>query len=172
MAAGLLVSLSADGDLCTGSAIFDGDGDGVAACDRGAYELRLTPLAQGGINGFYNNSAHPGNFVYIQQTDYTTLVVWNTFDADGNPAWVYGVGEFVGGRTVIADAYINRAAGFSPEGLGAGIETEMWGELEVDLESCKEGLVTYRSDLPEFGSGEFPIKRLAYVKELGCIDPK
>jgi hypothetical protein len=163
---------SADGDWCTATAIFDGDGDGIAACDRGAYELRRTRLAEGGINGFYNNSEHDGNFVYIQQTDYTNLVVWNTFDADGNQVWVYGVGEFVNGRSVVAKAYINRAGGFAPDGLGAAIEAEHWGELEVDMESCTNGIVTYRSELPEFGSGQFPIERLAYVKQLGCVDPK
>ena len=24
-------------------------------------------------------------------------------------------------------------------------------------------------DLPEFGSGQFPIERLAFVKQMGCI---
>jgi hypothetical protein len=55
--------------------------------------------------------------------------------------------------------------------LISDVEAEPWGELQVDMESCTKGLVAYRSTLPKFGSGQFPIERLAYVKQLGCVDP-
>jgi hypothetical protein len=148
----------------------DGDGDGLAICDRGAMELEPIGLGEGGINGFYYNPQDDGHYVYIQQTDFTTLVMWNTFDADGNHVWVYGTGQLVNGRSVIANAYINRSAGFSPMGIVTDVEAEPWGRLEVDMESCTKGAVAYYSNLPEFGSGQFPVERLAYVKQLGCID--
>jgi hypothetical protein len=75
------------------------------------------------------------------------------------------------GRSVITKAYINRTGGLTPEGLITDVEAEPWGELQVDMESCTKGLVAYRSTLPKFGSGQFPIERLAYVKQLGCVDP-
>jgi hypothetical protein len=130
-----------------------------------------TSLAEGGINGFYYNPDEDGHYVYIQQTDFTTLVMWNTFDADGNQAWVYGTGDLASGRSVLAEAFINRTGGLTPEGLITDIEAEPWGELQVDMDSCTKGLVAYRSTLPKFGSGQFPIERLAYVKQLGCVDP-
>ena len=155
-----------------GYEIWDGDGDGVAVCDRGARELVPTSLAEGGINGFYYNPDEDGHYVYVQQTDFTTLVMWNTFDADGNQAWIYGTGELVAGKSVIAEAYINRTGGLTPDGLITDVQAEPWGELQVDMDSCTKGVVTYRSALPEFGSGQFPIERLAYVKQLGCVDPQ
>ncbi len=164
---------SADENSCADTGeIFDGNGDGVAGCDRGAYELPPTSLAEGGINGFYFDPGQDGHYVYVLETDYTTLVVWNTFDRDGNQVWVYGTGELVNGRSVVAKTYINRTGGFTPGGLAAPVDDEIWGQLEVDMESCTRGHVAYRSELPEFGSGQFPIERLAYVKQLGCIDPK
>jgi len=42
--------------------------------------------------------------------------------------------------------------------------------MRVDLTSCTEGTVTYQSDLPEYGSGQFFIDRLAYAKQIGCSD--
>jgi hypothetical protein len=164
---------SADADWCPGGyTIWDGNNDGVAECDRGAWELVPTSLAEGGINGFYYNPDEDGHYVYVQQTDFTTLVMWNTFDAEGNQAWIYGTGKLESGRSVIAKAYINRTGGLTPEGLISDIEAELWGELQVDMESCTNGFVGYRSLLPEFGTGQFPIERLAYVKQLGCVDPQ
>lgn len=127
-------------------------------------------LAEGGINGLYYNPAADGHYLYILETDFTTLVVWTTFDADGNQAWVYGTGELKNGRSIIADTYINKNGGYSMDGEIVASEVEHWGRLEVDLTSCSEGLVAFYSDLPEFGNGQFPIERLANVKQLGCID--
>jgi hypothetical protein len=164
---------TADATWCPpGYTIWDGDDDGVATCDRGFWELTPTSVAEGGINGFYYNPDEDGHYVYVQETDFTTLVMWNTFDADGNQAWIYGTGELASGRSVIAEAYINRTDGLRPDGLITDVEAEPWGLLEVDMKSCTQGLVNYRSVLPEFGVGQFPIARLAYVKQLGCVDPQ
>jgi len=168
---------SANSDQCTLRSLHsyyrtpnDGNGDGQIGCDRGAVELVPIGLGEGGINGLYYNPEADGHYVYILQTDFTTLVVWTTFDADGNQAWVFGTGELIHGRSVIADTYINRNEGHSPDGEITASEAEHWGRIEVDMTSCTEGLVAFYSDLPEFGNGQFPIERLAYVKQLGCID--
>jgi hypothetical protein len=146
------------------------DGDGQKECDRGAVESWWIGLAEGGINGLYFNPEADGHYLYVLETDFTTLVVWTTFDADGNQAWVYGTGELIDGRSVIADTYINRNGGYSIDGEIVESESERWGRLEVDMTSCTAGLVAFYSDLPKFGRGQFPIERLAYVKQLGCVD--
>ncbi len=127
-------------------------------------------LSEGGITGLYFNPAADGSYISVLETDYNTLVIWNTFDADGNQLWVYGVGDLQeGGSTVVAETYINRSAGFLPNGE-VDAEAEPWGLLRLDLASCTEGTFTYRSDLPEFHSGQFPIVRLAYSKQIGCVE--
>jgi hypothetical protein len=50
------------------------------------------------------------------------------------------------------------------------VMAEHWGQLRVDLSSCMEGTVTYQSELPEFGYGQFPVRRLAYSKQIGCVN--
>lgn len=125
-------------------------------------------LSAGGINGLYYNPNADGHYVYVLETDFTTLVVWNTFDLDGNPAWVYGVGELQDGKVVAADTYLNRVGAFFPNGELEGPEVDHWGTLEVELVSCRKGTVRYQSELPEFGSGEFPIERLAFAQAIGC----
>ena len=148
----------------------DGNGDGVRDCDRGAVEAPNIGLAEGGVNGLYFNPEADGHYLYILETDFTTLVVWTTFDSDGNQAWVYGTGELVKGRSIIAETYINRNGGYSLDGEFTPSEADYWGRIEIDMTSCTEGLVSFYSDLPGFGNGQFPVERLAYVKQLGCND--
>lgn len=130
----------------------------------------LSALLDGGINGFYYNPAADGHYVYILETDFTTLVTWNTFDAEGNQAWIFGTGKLENGKAVVADAYVNRSDGYSTNGALEGLEVVHWGTLEVEMDSCWNGLVTYSSELPEFGNGQFPIRRLAFAKQIGCFE--
>lgn len=127
-------------------------------------------LPEGGINGLYYNPESDGHYFIVLDTNYTTMVVWMTFDADGNQVWVYGLGELIDGRRVMAETYINRSSGLLPGGKLEEFEYETWGWIELDMTSCRNGTVTYQSDLPGFGSGQFSIVRLAYVKQLGCGD--
>ena len=132
--------------------------------------LPSNSLSDGGINGLYYNPEADGHYLYVLETDFTTLVVWTTFDRDGNQAWVFGTGELKNGRSVVTDAYINRNEGVSETGEITGSEAEHWGRIEVNMTSCLEGSVAFNSDLPGFGSGEFYIERLAYVKQLDCAE--
>ncbi len=135
-------------------------------------------LSEGGITGLYYDPDADGHYVYVLETDYTTLIVWTTFDADGNQAWVYGTGELKNGNSVVANAYINRNGRVSLDGNIDPAQEEHWGWLRVDMTSCGEGVVSFHSDLPEFGSedlpefgsGQFPIERLAFAKQIGCAE--
>jgi hypothetical protein len=137
---------------------------------RGAVESWKIGLGQGGINGLYFNPEADGHYLYVLQTDFLTLVVWTTFDADGNQAWGYGTGQLVDDRSVIAETYINLNGNINPADPAFEVETDYWGTLEVEMISCTQGIVAYESDIPGFGSGQFSISRLAYVKQLGCVD--
>ena len=128
----------------------------------------LIGLSDGGINGLYFDPDADGHYFYVLETDYTTLLMWTTFDIDGNQAWVFGTGELINGFSIVVDAYINRNEGVLPNGEISSSEAEPWGSIELNMTSCLKGSVTFHSDLPEFGSGEFRIERLAYVKQLDC----
>jgi hypothetical protein len=69
----------------------------------------------------------------------------------------------------VARTFINRSVGFLPDGE-VEVQDDLWGWMRVDLTSCTEGTVTYQSALPEYGSGQFFIDRLAYAKQIGCTD--
>jgi hypothetical protein len=96
--------------------------------------------------------------------------VWNTFDQDGNHVWVYGTGELVDGSSLVAQTYINVNGGVLANGKFSPSEAIYWGTIELDMTTCTDGAVAYYSDYPGFGDGSFSIKRLGFVKQLGCVD--
>ena len=71
------------------------------------------------------------------------------------------------GNRVVADSYVNRSEGFS-DGELQDLETVPWGTMEITMDDCVHGTFSWNSNLPEFGSGEFPIQRLAYSRQIGC----
>jgi len=149
----------------------DGDGNGDTACDRGAVERQPSTLRAGGINGLYYNPAADGHYVYIAETTYNTLVMWTTFDASGNQAWIFGIGNDIrpNGR-LVTEAYINLDGSVGLDGQIEPAESEHWGTLEVRMNDCDQGRVIFSSDMPGFGSGEFQIRRLAYVEQAECVE--
>jgi hypothetical protein len=157
-------------DLIRGRGISDGNADGIAKCDMGAIELYPVHLDQGGINGVYYDPDADGHFITIIDNDYNTLVMWNSFDKNGNQYFVSATGELVAGRSLIGDAYTTVSGGTTPEGDILPAQAVHWGTLEVDMISCNEGTLAFQSDFPEIGSGQVQLVRLAYVKQLGCVD--
>lgn len=168
---------SIDPELCsTGNLLsyvgrsVDGNTDGVSKCDRGAVELQPVRLESGGINGVYFDPDADGHYISIIDTDYNTLVMWNSFDKNGNQYFVTGTGQLEMGRSLIADAYTTVNGGTSPEGEILPAQAVHWGTLVVDMASCNEGTLAFHSEFPEVGSGQVRLVRIAYVKQLGCVD--
>jgi len=148
----------------------DGNGDGIVKCDKGAVELQPAYVADGGINGVYYNPDADGHYITIIDNPYNTLVMWNSFDKDGNQYFVYGTGELVADRSFVADAYISVSGSTSPDGEIVPAQELHWGTLEVEMTSCNEGILAFNSDFPEVGSGQVRLQRLVFVKQLGCVD--
>ena len=156
----------------------DGDGDGIATCDIGAVEEvqpgsghpTLIHLDAGGFNGLYYNQANDGHYITVQRLrNNDILVIWNTFDSFGAPAWIYGVGHRLG-QTISVEAWLNSNGVLQAGGAPMGQSAERWGVMTLDIDSCQGGSFSYDSTLPGFASGEFELNRLGYVYELGCTN--
>ncbi len=167
---------SADPDLCPGVDLLgrirpvDSDGDGEPVCERGAVEVARVALTDGGANGLYYVPEHDGHYLYLLENSFNTLLIWNTFDRNGNQAWILATGDLIDGRYLDAPAFINENGVLTPEGPVNIDRAQPWGRLRLELESCNRGRVRFDSDRPGFGSGEFAIVRLAAVRQLGCLE--
>jgi hypothetical protein len=144
----------------------------AGACDAGAVEFDARKsLGEGGMNGIFYDRAANGHYVTIQRVhdDGTALVIWNTFDRNGDQAWIYGVGQ-VSGRHIHIEMSQNLGGRLQAGGAPVGSSVHSWGTVDIDLTSCLSGTLRYASPLAEFGSGQFPLDRLATVSAFGCAD--
>lgn len=149
----------------------DGNHDGIARCDIGAFENEAgKPLLSGGASGLFYSAGSDGHYVTIQEVRPDEYVIfWNTFDLDGNQAWILAVGEREA-DVISAQGYFQPSGVLVP-GAGADVDTSElreWGTIEIELVDCLEGNFAYVSGLPQFGSGSFNLDRLALVEGLGC----
>lgn len=157
-------------DLLGQSRYFDGDGDGVASCDRGAIEFSGSILKTGGITGYYFDRDSDGHYLFVLDNPYNVLVTWNTFDRIGRQAWIYATGKLDEDGSLEADAYINlngRLTDFGPVDIE---RAKRWGKIRIEFDSCLKGFFSWDSTNPDFGSGEFEFDRLAYSRQVGCAD--
>ena len=151
----------------------DGNYDGTIRCDIGAFERQAgRAIFSGGENGTYYSAGADGHYVTIEEVrPHEYVVFWNTFDLDGNQAWVLAVGERSGDR-IVADAYFQPEGTLIPGG-GADVNTDAmqdWGGIVVTVNDCLGGRFQYDSALAQFGSGSFNLNRLGFNHRLGCQD--
>ena len=141
-------------------------------CDSGAYEFGGGHglLSQGGMSGFFYDASADGHYVTVQRLDWgTALVVWNTFDKNGQAAWIYSIGS-VDGNHVHAQGAQNLGGVLQPGGPPTGSHGSVWGDIDITFSNCLGGSFSYNSPLANFGSGQFPLNRLAFLGDLDCSD--
>lgn len=141
-------------------------------CDAGAVQFDAVKyIGEGGMNGTWYDHAANGHYVTIQRVhdNDTALVIWNTFDSNGNQAWIYGVGH-VTDRHIHVEMSQNVGGHLQPGGPPTGSSVHSWGTIDIDLSSCVSGTLRYQSAAAGFGSGQFALDRLAYVSDFGCVD--
>ncbi len=144
---------------------------GTAACDSGAYEFGggQGQLGASGASGLYYNRANNGHYVSVQRLGSNfALVIWNTFDETGKPAWVYGVGTISGTTIQIPQVAENVGGILHPGGAVTGATPTLWGSMTLDMSSCYAAQLHYQSTQPLFGSGSINLRRLVFVNGLDC----
>jgi hypothetical protein len=95
------------------------------------------------------------------------VVIWFTYDDEGNQFWLTGVGSRVDGRLHIPTLYSASGPSFGPTFDANLLELHEWGELTLDL-SCSSGDASYASIRSEFGSGGYTLSRLTALAGPAC----
>ncbi len=144
---------------------------GATACDSGAYEVGGGDgkLSATGMSGLYFNSANNGHYISIQRlAGNLALVIWNTFDQNGAPAWLYGVGTVSGNQIHVEQVAQNVGGILHAGGAVSGATPTLWGTFDVNLSDCYTASLTYSSAMPQFGSGSTSLQRLAFLDGVNC----
>jgi hypothetical protein len=144
---------------------------GTAHCDAGAYEFGggEGQLGASGASGLYFDPAHNGHYVTVQHLDGGgALVIWNTFNEQGAPAWLYGVGTVSGNTIHVPQVSQNLGGKLQPGGAVLGSHETIWGSFDFTTSSCASATLAYNSQNSAFGSGSVSLTRLALVNGLEC----
>ncbi|MDJ0655863.1 MAG: hypothetical protein QNJ40_16980 [Xanthomonadales bacterium] len=124
-----------------------------------------------GISGSWYNPAQDGHGFSMEYLDDSSLLVyWYTYTPAGDPAFLLGIGSIEGNQVTVPMLF--------SQGMVFGVfdpdtrVLEDWGTITISFDSCTSGNVSYESTYTlneaSFGSGSFPISRLAFVQNLTC----
>jgi|GEM_PF-508368 len=126
-----------------------------------------------GFSGAWYDPEHNGEGFVIEVISETRAVVmWFTYDTEGNPAWMSASGSINGSAIQIDDFQITSGAIFGPDFSPDDVKREHWGEAAFSFTSCGQkgfgGSMRYVPP-PEFGpqSGQF-LYRLTAIADAQC----
>lgn len=123
------------------------------------------------ISGAWYDPERSGEgFMVEVNQDGRVVVYWFTHEPNdsGRQAWMIGTGEFADGEVVIEEMIQPVGTSFGEEFDEDEIEHVDWGRLTLTFFDESTGEISYESNLPEYGSGGYPIQRLARPMLAEC----
>lgn len=119
------------------------------------------------LTGTWFDPEHNGHYLSVEVLpDDRVLAVWWTYDPQGDPLWLLGVGPAQGG-TVTMPVY--QSSGPRLPVLDPDLrENRRWGTLKLDFRDCQGLDLIWNSDQPGYADGEAALVRLTYNLDLGC----
>lgn len=119
----------------------DGDGDGTAECDVGAWEQQAGDDLTAAASGAYFGIGRSGEGIFVEMLGGGLALVYVfTYTPDGSgQAWFLGVGGVVGNSIVVDDMEITRGGIFGEDFDSDDVERIAWGSFSVSLPDCEAG---------------------------------
>ncbi|MEM9300613.1 MAG: hypothetical protein AAGE01_00795 [Pseudomonadota bacterium] len=126
--------------------------------------------ANAGRSGSFFDPARDGEGIFVQWlSDGRVLVIWYTFDPEGNPLWIISGEVLVDGDRVRAQMlYPARSTRFGPDFDPGEIALESWGELVLEYTGCDTLRLDYQSTVPGFGAGGYDYQRITRLAGTSC----
>lgn len=123
------------------------------------------------FGGLWFNPAQDGHGLSVTiHSETSATVFWYTYDHDSFPMWLIGSGTINGNR-IEADVFYLWGMTFGSWNT-ADRELFDWGTFDITFDSCEDATFSYQGTLElggqSFGSGSFPLKRLAFTDGLTC----
>ena len=127
-------------------------------------------LIDADASGNWYNPEQAGHGLQIEVLDLSQAVLaWYTFDAQGNPLWLFGIGTITG-DTLRAEVTSYAGTAFPPDFDADEIEGAAWGEVIFRRTGCHSASVEWIPVTDAFESGQMPLERLTHIDGLSCRD--
>jgi hypothetical protein len=95
------------------------------------------------------------------------VAYWFTYGSDNKSAWFIGIGPANGSRIEMT-LYEAADVGFLQPDDPQDDPVNEVGTMMIEFTSCKDGDVTYMTNLANVGSGSFPIERITDLHNTNC----
>lgn len=123
----------------------DGNGDGMFACDLGAFERQQGPDIGASQSGAYFDPDRPGEgyFVEILEDGRASVTFFSYAEVVGSPptpkqpSWHFGTGHVVGNSVVVSDFFDSHGTQFGDEFNPDDIQTLEFARLSLVFSGCE-----------------------------------
>jgi len=124
---------------------------------------------RGGFTGNWSDPEPIRQGVQIEVLpDGRAVVAWFTYDAFGEPTWLFGGGS-VDGDTIEAELVRFRGGAFPPqESDPSAITGDVWGTVTLIFADCTRGTLFWDPVDPDTEPGELPIRRVTAIEGIDC----
>ena len=125
-----------------------------------------------GISGQWFDPSHDGEGWLLQEiAEGIVSMGWFTYDANGDQAWIMGLGELQGRTLEFDSLYIPVGTGFG-DGFDADeVDRIPWGTATLEFHDCQSARLDYQSHLEGFGGGSLDPVRLTRPAGIDCTLP-
>lgn len=121
-----------------------------------------------GQSGSWYDPSHAGEGYTLHWLSHDqALLMWFSYDPDGNQYWMIGMGDYEDGRIEFPELFATHGARFGEAFESDDVEFDEWGSLSLEIE-CLDGTAQYDSEVSGFGSGGFELNRLTQVARPSC----
>ncbi len=123
---------------------------------------------RGGFSGNWYDPDNDHQGLQIEVIDARRAVVaWYTYDAMGDPVWLFGVGDIRGDTIEVSlDSFRGGAFPTFP-GPGA-VDIDTWGTAEIEFADCNSAELRWETSRSGFESGTLPLTRLTNLEGQRC----
>jgi hypothetical protein len=120
-------------------------------------------------SGAWYDPSHNGEGFLLEVLNETTaLMVWFSYDNQGNQAWMISLGAIDGNEISFDEVQIPTGAVFGPGFDPTLVVRNTWGAATMTFHDCNSATVRYSSNDESFGSGEQQTIRLTFIEDLKC----
>jgi hypothetical protein len=95
------------------------------------------------------------------------VAYWFTYGEDRESAWLMGQGPVIDNRIELVLYQISDVGFLEPSDPDVD-PARVIGSALMEFDSCQTGTVTFDTELPELGSGSFPIEQFGWILNTHC----
>lgn len=138
-------------------------------CRKPIHGHPLEPLTDGaGLTGSWFNpdqSGHGFSLQWLSRDE--ALIIWYTYDMDGQQQWLIGVGERRDDQVVFPDIRVTSGGRFGEEFDPSEVEQQPWGMLALELD-CDSGAIAWDGSESGYDTGTLQLERLTRLERVAC----